>query len=194
MNRTTPLTVKVIAGTVSAHFSISLRDLTSQRRTGHLLWPRQVVAGLAVRHTNYSLPMIGRVLGGRDHTTILNARRRFDERIANDPAAARDVGLIEQKLPGAELTPAELEELSLLETEVSKRMHELGTLEESIELAMRRFGAVRRSFELVAAARAVARARTAVIIAEHTVGQRAARHELEDRLDALMLLAEGGHV
>lgn len=189
-----PVTVKVIAGAVSAHFGVGLREITSQRRDKHVIWPRQVTVGLSVRLTACSLQRIGALLGGRDHTTILNARRRFDARIATDPVAAAQVAELDQVLRDGVLSDSPQRELTLIEDECDQRTAHLALLEESIGLAERRFAAIRRSFDLVAMARAVARARTAVIIAEHTNTQGIARRELEERLDQLMRVAEGGHV
>lgn len=41
---------------------------------------------LARQATAASLPVIGRVLGGRDHTTVLHGVRTMDRLIASDPA------------------------------------------------------------------------------------------------------------
>lgn len=50
--------------------------LTGISRLSPVVKARHISAYLLKKHTKQSLPQIGRVLGGRDHTTILSACRR----------------------------------------------------------------------------------------------------------------------
>lgn len=188
-----PVTVRMIAKAVGTHFQVPPYEILAHRRNRDVVWPRHVTVGLAVRLTRFSLPMIGAALGGRDHTTILHARRRFEDRVSAEPAVAAEVETIEGNV--AQLAArARLSGADYLDDELGNRARELVALERDIEIADRRFAAMRRSFEIVAAAKAVARARSAVIIAEHTPGQGAARRALDLALDDLMRVAEAGHV
>jgi chromosomal replication initiator protein len=63
-------------------FGISTEELVSPARTARLTWPRQVAMYLARELTQESLPAIGREFGGRDHTTVLHAWRRTEERMS----------------------------------------------------------------------------------------------------------------
>jgi chromosomal replication initiator protein len=67
-------------------FNISEQELLSTTRTPRIAKPRQLAMYLARELTGESLPAIGRQFGGRDHTTVLHAWRRTDERLAHDPA------------------------------------------------------------------------------------------------------------
>ena len=62
---------------VSAHYGVSITDLKSARRHKRLILPRHVFCYLAATATRKSLPQIGRVLGNRDHTTVLHAVRKI---------------------------------------------------------------------------------------------------------------------
>ena len=53
---------------------------------------------LAKQLTPRSLPEIGRMFGGRDHTTVIHAVRKVEELIAADPAIAEDVDLLRRTL------------------------------------------------------------------------------------------------
>lgn len=64
-------------------------DITGPSRDQRLVRARDAVCWLAVDAKAASLPTIGRVLGGRDHSTIFAARRRAMERRRRDPAFAR---------------------------------------------------------------------------------------------------------
>lgn len=63
---------------VVEHFGVSKIDLTSERRTANIVVPRQVACWLMKNGTSLSLPSIGRVLGRRDHTTVLHSVRKID--------------------------------------------------------------------------------------------------------------------
>ena len=68
-------------------FGISGEELISPARTARLTWPRQVAMYLARELTQESLPAIGREFGGRDHTTVLHAWRRTEQRMSANPAS-----------------------------------------------------------------------------------------------------------
>jgi chromosomal replication initiator protein len=65
-------------------FGITPEELLSSSRATRIAWPRQVAMYLARELTSESLPAIGRHFGGRDHTTVLHAWRRTNERISTD--------------------------------------------------------------------------------------------------------------
>ncbi|MBL4890474.1 MAG: hypothetical protein JKX91_01335, partial [Rhizobiaceae bacterium] len=48
------------------------------RRPKNLVQPRYEAYWLIKRNTSLTLPTIGRLLGGRDHTTILHGVRRYE--------------------------------------------------------------------------------------------------------------------
>lgn len=56
---------------------VSVTELRSPRRHKQLVFARQAVAYWACRRTELSLVQIGRLLGNKDHTTILWARDRY---------------------------------------------------------------------------------------------------------------------
>lgn len=56
-------------------YQVSRRDLIGDARWQAISWPRQVVAMTIYAFSGASQPDVGRVLGGRDHTTVLHALR-----------------------------------------------------------------------------------------------------------------------
>lgn len=68
-----------IQKTVAEYYKIKLSDLLSNKRTRSVTRPRQVAMALAKELTNHSLPEIGQMFGGRDHTTVLHATRKVQE-------------------------------------------------------------------------------------------------------------------
>jgi len=69
---------------VCDHFSLTRDELLSTSRAARVSLPRQVAMHLAREHTEASLPAIGAAFGGRNHTTVMHALRRVDQRLASD--------------------------------------------------------------------------------------------------------------
>jgi chromosomal replication initiator protein len=89
--------IEEIKAAVSAQFGISTDELVSPARTARIAQPRQLAMYLARELTGKSLPSIGREFGDRDHSTVLHALRRAEERMVEDPAyRGRAQSLLEQ--------------------------------------------------------------------------------------------------
>jgi chromosomal replication initiator protein len=91
------LTCEVIVKTVAAHFDVKVSDLKSTRRGKTIALPRQISMYLCRKHTGSSYPEIGQALGGKDHTTALNAFNRIKERL-DEPDVRRHVDEVERAL------------------------------------------------------------------------------------------------
>jgi chromosomal replication initiator protein len=76
--------VSDIKAAACERFGISNEEMVSHSRTARIAWARQVAMYLSRELTEESLPAIGREFGGRDHTTILHAWRRTEQRISTD--------------------------------------------------------------------------------------------------------------
>ena len=82
--------VENIQKTVAEYFKIRVSDLISAKRTRSVARPRQVAMALSKELTNHSLPEIGQMFGGRDHTTVLHACRKVVELKESDAKFAED--------------------------------------------------------------------------------------------------------
>jgi chromosomal replication initiator protein len=80
-----PTTVEEIQRQVAEAFGISRGELVGTTRAATPLRARQVAMLLTRELTDLSLPQIGRLYGGRDHSTVLNSLRRIESSIADDP-------------------------------------------------------------------------------------------------------------
>jgi hypothetical protein len=67
---------------VGAQAGITAETLKSDTRVVEVCQPRQAFFWLARRFTSLSLPQIGQLAGGRDHTTALHGVRRVDRVVA----------------------------------------------------------------------------------------------------------------
>ncbi len=83
--------VEEIQSRVSAAFGISRAELVGSTRAATPLRARQVAIYLTRELTDLSLPQIGRLYGGRDHSTVLNSIRRIEARCGEDARLATRV-------------------------------------------------------------------------------------------------------
>jgi chromosomal replication initiator protein len=83
--------VEEIQQRVSSAFGISRAELVGSTRSATPLRARQVAIYLTREMTDLSLPQIGRLYGGRDHSTVLNSIKRIEARFGEDQALASRV-------------------------------------------------------------------------------------------------------
>jgi chromosomal replication initiator protein len=84
------INVENIQKTVAEYFKIRVADLLSNKRNRSIARPRQIAMALAKELTNHSLPEIGQMFGGRDHTTVLHACRKVIELKESDSRFLED--------------------------------------------------------------------------------------------------------
>lgn len=85
------VSVDNIQRVVAEYYKIKVADLLSKRRSRSVARPRQVAMYLAKDLTNHSLPEIGDLFGGRDHTTVLHACRKIKELLDSSADIREDV-------------------------------------------------------------------------------------------------------
>jgi chromosomal replication initiator protein len=78
------ITVDIIQRVVSDYFSLSYADLRGKKRTKAIAFPRQLAMYLARDMTEYSTTEVGYEFGGRDHTTVMYACQKIDDRMKTD--------------------------------------------------------------------------------------------------------------
>ncbi|MDK8782224.1 chromosomal replication initiator protein DnaA [Actinotignum sp. GS-2025f] len=72
----------LIMAQTANYFSITIDDLTSADRSRIPVTARQIAMYLCREMTDLSLPKIGSLFGGRDHTTVMHAYRKIDKQMA----------------------------------------------------------------------------------------------------------------
>ena len=75
------VTADLVMKTVSEYYNVTLGDLIGPTRRREVVIPRQVAMYLTREMTGMSLPQIGGVFGGRDHTTVLHSCRSVERSI-----------------------------------------------------------------------------------------------------------------
>jgi chromosomal replication initiator protein len=83
------ITCELIVKTTAQVYELKPADLKGQKRSRNVAVPRQVAMYLCRKHTQASYPEIGAALGGKDHTTALNAYNRINERLEEPEIKAK---------------------------------------------------------------------------------------------------------
>ncbi len=94
------ISVENIQKTVADFFNIKVADMYSKKRPANIARPRQIAMYLAKELTQKSLPEIGELFGGRDHTTVLHAVRKIAADRAKNPEVNHELHVLEQTLKG----------------------------------------------------------------------------------------------
>ena len=80
-----PVRIETIQRVVAMKYSVEVKDLKGHQRTASIALPRQVAMYLACAMTDLSSTDIGRAFGGKDHSTVLHARKKIEKKIEEDP-------------------------------------------------------------------------------------------------------------
>ncbi|HEY0250559.1 MAG TPA: helix-turn-helix domain-containing protein, partial [Kofleriaceae bacterium] len=94
------VSIESIQKTVADFYKIKVADMYSQRRPTNIARPRQIAMYFAKELTQKSLPEIGELFGGRDHTTVLHAVRKINELRGKFPELNRELHVLLQTLKG----------------------------------------------------------------------------------------------
>jgi chromosomal replication initiator protein len=78
------ISIEGIQELVCERFGVTHDELTGDRRSQNIVYPRQVAMYLARELTDSSLPKIGKEFGGRDHTTVIHATSKIARLIRED--------------------------------------------------------------------------------------------------------------
>ncbi len=76
-SRPRQITMELIQQIVAVYFKIKQEDLLAKKRTRNVTYPRQIAMYLCRELTETSLPRIGEMFGGRDHTTVIHAHDKI---------------------------------------------------------------------------------------------------------------------
>jgi chromosomal replication initiator protein len=94
------ISVENIQKTVADYYKIKVADMYSKKRPANIARPRQIAMYLAKELTQKSLPEIGDLFGGRDHTTVLHAVRKIGAERQQLTEVNQQLHVLEQTLKG----------------------------------------------------------------------------------------------
>ncbi|MDR2852556.1 MAG: chromosomal replication initiator protein DnaA [Burkholderiaceae bacterium] len=94
------ISIENIQKTVADYYKIKVADMYSKKKPRSIAHPRQIAMYLAKELTQKSLPEIGDLFGGRDHTTVLHAVRKISTERLQDTELNHQLHVLEQTLKG----------------------------------------------------------------------------------------------
>ena len=90
-----PLTIDDIIDKVCNHFNVSAQDVSGKSRKRDLVVARQVSMYLAQKYTKMPAARIGKLVAGRDHSTVIHSCEKVSERMKIDRKFCDEVNSIE---------------------------------------------------------------------------------------------------
>lgn len=93
-----PVTVDAVQQAVADYYGIKAADINAKSRKANLARARQIAMYLAKELTNKSLPELGSLFGGRDHTTVIYACKKIASERNTDEVLKHDLHLLEQRI------------------------------------------------------------------------------------------------
>lgn len=94
----TNITMDIIQRTVADYFNLSSQELKGKKRTKVIAFPRQLAMYIAREITEYSTTEVGLEFGGRDHTTVMHACQRIENRMRTDPTVEPTVQFLVRQI------------------------------------------------------------------------------------------------
>ncbi len=79
------LSSTLVMQVVAKFFDLPVTDLTSDKRSTKIAYPRQIAMYLCREVADMSFPAIGKDFGGRDHSTVLHAYSKIQDEYENNP-------------------------------------------------------------------------------------------------------------
>ncbi len=92
------ITIKDIINATADFYGIKVSELVGASRRRELVNPRQVAMFLMREELNASFPLIGKEMGGRDHTTAIHSYNKVKEEVENEKRIKQEVDYIKQRL------------------------------------------------------------------------------------------------
>jgi chromosomal replication initiator protein len=92
------VTPDVIQRTVAEYYNLDVENLASATRRRHVVLARQISMFLVKQYTEESLKSIGRMFGGRDHSTVLYSIKTVKDLMETNDEIRKSLGELERKI------------------------------------------------------------------------------------------------
>lgn len=92
------ITPSLIIEVVAEHFGVDKDDITSKKRNSEFVMPRQIVMYLCRELTDTSLVNIGKILGKKDHTTVMHGIKKVTEELETNDELKNKIEIIKKKI------------------------------------------------------------------------------------------------
>ena len=97
-NKVTEITPALIINVVAEHFGVRPEDITSKKRNSEFVLPRHVVMYLCRKLTDTSLSSVAKILGKKDHTTVINGVDKISAEIERNEELKNKIDIIIKKI------------------------------------------------------------------------------------------------
>lgn len=94
------ISLEKIQKSTARYHKISMEEMLSKSRKANIALPRQIAMALSKKLTQHSYPEIGEAFGGRDHTTVIHACKKIQERLDKDINFRNEYEELEKILTG----------------------------------------------------------------------------------------------
>jgi len=94
----TSINVSLIIKVVAEYFNLSQDDIKSKKKSKTVVLPRHIAMYLAREMTEHSSTELGFSFGGKDHTAILSACKKIEERMLSEPSIQTAVSVLRDKI------------------------------------------------------------------------------------------------
>ncbi|MFK8163240.1 MAG: helix-turn-helix domain-containing protein, partial [Lewinella sp.] len=92
------VTPEVIQRTVAEYYNLEVENLASATRRRQVVLARQISMFLVKQYTDQSLKSIGRMFGGRDHSTVLYSIKTVKDLMETNDDIRKSLGELERKI------------------------------------------------------------------------------------------------
>jgi chromosomal replication initiator protein len=92
------ITVEYIQEVVASYYDLTVADLNGRKRTQNITFPRQIAMYLSRKLLDVSLPKVGKIFGGRDHSTVITGCNKISERLEHDISLQHIIFDLENKI------------------------------------------------------------------------------------------------
>ena len=97
-----PVRAETVQRIVALKYSVDVKDIKGHQRTASIALPRQVAMYLCCVMTEMSSTDIGRAFGGKDHSTVLHARKKIEKKVEEDPFFLELINKLQADIKAAE--------------------------------------------------------------------------------------------
>jgi chromosomal replication initiator protein len=92
------ITPQLIIDTVCEQYGTKKEDIVSKKRNAEIVLPRQIIMYLCREYTDASLEEIGKLLGKKDHTTVMSGINKIKSNMSIDDDLNKNMDIIVKKL------------------------------------------------------------------------------------------------
>ena len=97
-NQKRTITPELIINVVGEHFDLTAAELFSDNRRRNIAYPRQISMYLCRKLTSTSLSEVGKMMGNRDHSTILHGCNKIESDLKKEPTLQNTIDILIKKI------------------------------------------------------------------------------------------------